>query len=342
MKEYYPSLTGIRFIAASMVFFHHFNPISNRKSLPFIYDFFTELHVGVTLFFFLSGFLIANRYFDEKVIWKSYFINRFARIYPSFFILTTLTFLYTSYKTNVFNAEIYLSNITFIKGFFNNLKFTGIAQSWSLTVEEFFYLLAPFFFFLIKKRNFFVYFLPIISILLGLIFYRNDITFMLDFTFFCRCFEFFSGIHLALFIKRNKEKQSKNMTYIGTLFTFLGIFWLVYLKPTAGLYGNDLLVGKIINTIFFPLFCFTPLFIGLIREKTIISKFLSTQIIQILGKSSYAFYLIHLGILYDFFHKYFGYWTIFVIINLISILFYTKVETFFYKLIRNQTQLKYN
>ncbi|WP_374226272.1 acyltransferase family protein [Flavobacterium oreochromis] len=101
---------------------------------------------------FLSGFLIANRYFDEKVIWKSYFINRFARIYPSFFILTTLTFLYTSYKTNVFNAEIYLSNITFIKGFFNNLKFTGIAQSWSLTVEEFFYLLAPFF--LLRKEIF--------------------------------------------------------------------------------------------------------------------------------------------------------------------------------------------
>ncbi|OXA79470.1 acyltransferase [Flavobacterium columnare] len=335
MKEYYPSLTGIRFIAASMVFFHHFNPVSTRTSFPFLYDCFTEMHIGVTLFFFLSGFLIADRYYDQKINWKIYFINRFARIYPSFFILTTFTFLYIYYKTNTFNIKLYLLNITFIKGFLNNLKFTGIAQTWSLTVEEFFYLLAPFFFIFIKKKGFSIYFLPIIFMILGLIFYRNDINFMLDFTFFGRSFEFFSGIYLALFLKKNdKVSFTINMTYIGILFTSIGLLGLVYLKPGEGLYGNDLLLGKIINTIFFPLFAFTPLFIGLIKEKTIIRNFLSTQIVQILGKSSYAFYLIHLGLFYDFFHKYFNYWTVFILINFISILFYSKIENLFNNLIK--------
>ncbi|OWP83373.1 hypothetical protein BWK59_10885, partial [Flavobacterium davisii] len=312
MKEYYPSLTGIRFIAASMVFFHHYNPISNRNSWPLLYDFFSEMHIGVTLFFFLSGFLIGDRYFEQKVNWKSFFINRFARIYPSFFILTTLTFIYIYYKTNVFNIKLYFLNITFIKGFFDSLKFTGIAQSWSLTVEEFFYLLTPFLFMIIKKNKNFIYFLPIIFILLGIVIYFENIIFMLDFTFFGRCFEFFSGIYLALFLKNNKKLLTVKMTYIGSVFTFLGIFWLVYLKPGVGFYGNDLLLGKIINTFFFPLFAFTPLFIGLIKEKTFINKFLSTQMIQILGKSSYAFYLIHLGFFSDFFRKYFDYWTVFV------------------------------
>ncbi|PDS21772.1 acyltransferase, partial [Flavobacterium columnare] len=77
---------------------------------------------------------------------------------------------------------------------------------------------------------------------------------------------------------------------------------------------------------------------GLITEKTIIEKLLSTQIIQILGKSSYAFYLIHLGIFYDFFHKYFNYWITFILINFISILFYTKIEILFHNLIKRRIE----
>ena len=62
-KEIFPSLTGIRAIAAYMVFIHHYNTFANKG----LHDFFGEFHIGVTLFFVLSGFLIAHRYYNIEV-----------------------------------------------------------------------------------------------------------------------------------------------------------------------------------------------------------------------------------------------------------------------------------
>ena len=53
-NTYLPALTGVRAIAAFMVFFHHFN----QASFPYpIYRVLNEFHTGVTVFFVLSGFL---------------------------------------------------------------------------------------------------------------------------------------------------------------------------------------------------------------------------------------------------------------------------------------------
>jgi peptidoglycan/LPS O-acetylase OafA/YrhL len=56
-----PALTGIRAIAAYLVFFHHY-PIPQLVYGEM--DFFREFHIGVTLFYVLSGFLITYRYRD--------------------------------------------------------------------------------------------------------------------------------------------------------------------------------------------------------------------------------------------------------------------------------------
>jgi peptidoglycan/LPS O-acetylase OafA/YrhL len=156
MKEnYFKALTGVRVIAAYMVFIHHKNPFDENFFGTSIFDFFREFHIGVTIFFVLSGFLIAYRYFEEENInFKYYLVKRFARIYPVYFVLTTVTFLgYAIYysKLDMNNLGLYFFNITFLRGFFDDLKFTGIAQGWSLTVEECFYFLAPLFLFLLKK-----------------------------------------------------------------------------------------------------------------------------------------------------------------------------------------------
>ena len=64
-KVNFPALTGIRALAAFMVYIHHYNPFSIEFFGKYIHDFFSEFHIGVTIFFVLSGFLICNRYFDE-------------------------------------------------------------------------------------------------------------------------------------------------------------------------------------------------------------------------------------------------------------------------------------
>ena len=347
-KVNFPALTGIRALAAFMVYIHHYNPFSTEFFGKYIHDFFSEFHVGVTIFFVLSGFLICNRYFDEpNFSFKNYLIKRIARIYPMYFILTTLTFVFFAvvYSQNsCIDLHNYFYNISFLKGFSDNLKFTGIAQSWSLTVEEVFYFTAPLFFIFINKSRFFLVLIPLFFIGLGLLLvsffsgidcngFMKSINFMLDFTFFGRICEFFVGIGLALIVRKH-QTRFKGITYLGLIGIILSICALVSLKVEGG-FGVDSFTGKVINTIVLPVFGIAPLFFGLINEKTLISIFFSTKVLQLLGKSSYVFYLIHLGIFVTILNKIStNQWFVFIALNFISILLYLYIESPLNKLIR--------
>ena len=79
-----PSLTGLRFIAALMVFFSHFQTPGLYQPLSLTQQ---SGYVGVTFFFVLSGFIIAINYlekFEKNPIQNtySYLLARFAKIYP--------------------------------------------------------------------------------------------------------------------------------------------------------------------------------------------------------------------------------------------------------------------
>lgn len=308
-KNYIAPLTGLRFVAALMVFIHHFTPLW----LPWrVYDALQEFHIGVTIFFVLSGFLICLRYynsFELNASWfKKYLLNRIARIYPMYFLLTTVTILLTHE-----GLKIYLLNISFLRGFFDEYKFTGIHQGWSLTVEECFYFTAPLIFFLSKRMWLFLQ--PLIILLTGLALtvFFNDINFhgllgsyrfTMLYTFFGRCFEFFMGIQLALMMMKENKLLSKKIPY--TAIGITGIMVVVILlslirgNERFGLFQTE---GIILNNFVLPVFI-CALLNGLIREKTSMSRFLSTPLMDLLGKASYTFYLIHLGLLHIFYRKY--------------------------------------
>ena len=340
--NYFPALSGIRAIAAYMVFIHHKNPFSVEVFGNVIHNFFAEFHVGVTIFFVLSGFLIANRYFEyDNFNYKSYLIKRFARIYPMYFILTTITFIFFAkfqLQSSFDDFKIYLTNITFIRGYFDDLKFSGIPQGWSLSVEEFFYFAAPLFFLLIKKNKTYLIIIPFFTIILGILFVNtfssnsnfglmNNYNFMFDFTIFGRITEFFIGISLYIVIKKNLNfPKFINFTIFGLILMFFWILILSFIKPENG-FGTDVIFGKIINTFLLPLFGIAPLFYGLVKEKTIFSECLSSKLFQLLGKSSYVFYLIHLGIFVIIIKKLSDNQIfLFVTLNLISIFLYLYVE----------------
>ena len=89
-----PALTGVRALAAFLVFFHH-HPTKFLIVGPLAL--WLEMHVGVTLFFVLSGFMITWRY-DRRgprpeSFLRGYFVNRFARIYPLYLALMIPTML---------------------------------------------------------------------------------------------------------------------------------------------------------------------------------------------------------------------------------------------------------
>ena len=253
MKRYFKALTGFRAIAAFMVYLCHFNPVPILFSSSQLKSFFSSFNTGVTLFFVLSGFLIVYRYIDSfqynKTYIKQYFINRFARIYPVYFIFTTLNLLYTLRHPDFGAAPginiwvKYILNITFLRGFFEPLRFSLLGQGWSLTVEECFYISAPIiiYFFIKFRKNFakillfsiiFSSGIVLFGILLVVIIHGqplgffDNIQFLLNATFFGHIFEFILGAVLAFIIKNKYISINKiggNITYVSILLLVVGI-----------------------------------------------------------------------------------------------------------------------
>jgi peptidoglycan/LPS O-acetylase OafA/YrhL len=351
-NQYFPALTGVRALAAYMVFIHHYEPFDEANYGSIAYHFFREMHIGVALFFVLSGFLIGYRYLDSTQInFRKYIVNRIARVYPMYFILTTITFLVwaiTKEQDHLQDLILYLANISFIRGYSETYKFSGVAQGWSLTVEETFYLIAPLSFILIRKNKINLLLIPLALLITGslLVFVCKDhnllgffstYDFMFNYTFFGRCFEFFIGIALAVFLQQNPSvRDTKYLTYVGLFIILLCAFSLSLVRGDAD-FGIRQPIGKIINTFLMPLFGIAVFYYGLVTETTLLSKLFSSKPMQLLGKSSYIFYLIHIGILALFLGKYItNNFLLFVTINVIAVLMFLFIEEPLNNLIRRK------
>ncbi len=320
-KERYPALTGIRAIGAAAVFFGH---------LPFSTGFSFTVNV-IVLFFVLSGFLIVYMYYRSPAMPSlnlvNYFINRFARIYPVYFLLVSIAIWYN----HDYHAVLLIKNYTLTHALFHNTKAILIQPSWSLTVEECFYLLAPVIMFLIKRYNYFVSFVfGILLLLLALLIAVAPFSllhtpgFVMTTTFFGYFFAFYTGAWLALLIlerEKNGNVKRKGMIYTitGTIGTMLAMAALACIYHTAGPLNITQLV--LVNNFILPV-PVTMLYFGLISENTLLSKFLSCKLLGLLGRTSYSFYLLH-SMLIDylaipFFLKYFdGHYNLFVITTFI-------------------------
>lgn len=354
VSGYLPALTGIRALAAYMVFLQHYCPFAPDEVPPLVYRFFKELHVGVPLFFVLSGFLICLRYANNFEFSSKWFIrymqNRVARIYPIYFILTTITFLYYFAINGYFETGVYIANITFLRGFFDEIRFSGIMPGWSLTVEETFYFLAPFIFLLSKRFKLFWQPLFILAFGLAMIVVSKKLHFdylgffgsikgTFLYTFFGRCFEFYVGIQLALWYRLYLQGKNTPLSIFSKwsqkmpFFTIFGIIAFVVciflLDVIGGFIGNMELYPRILVNNFILPMGILLLYWGILTEKTHFSRFLEKPIMQLLGKSSYAFYLIHFSVVSVFvtdvitFHN-----TIltFIVLNIISIAVYKYIE----------------
>lgn len=140
--KYDPALDGIRTIAISAVVVYHFN----GRLLPGGW-------AGVDLFFVLSGYLITTVLMDEirtkgRISVYNFYRNRFLRLAPAFaFLLVALSVdvaLNKSPKTEYLEAigisAVYLMNLNRIFDWFPEWC---LGHTWSLAMEEQFYLLWP-------------------------------------------------------------------------------------------------------------------------------------------------------------------------------------------------------
>ena len=100
--------------------------------------------LGVDLFFVLSGFLISNLLFSEykthgSINLKSFYIRRGFKLYPSFYFLVLATILYCWIAGRGIRPGTALAEVTFMQNYFTGLW----GHTWSLAVEEHFYILLP-------------------------------------------------------------------------------------------------------------------------------------------------------------------------------------------------------
>lgn len=146
------SLTGFRFIAALYVFLFHMHTRWPITSIPFLKNVLDQGAVGMSIFFTLSGFLLALRYVEGGSTVKDYLVNRFARIYPIYVLaaFSTLPWIGINFQNGVDYLEVgkavflVLSNIFLVQAWFPQLfAYWNDSGSWSISVEAFCYLVLP-------------------------------------------------------------------------------------------------------------------------------------------------------------------------------------------------------
>ncbi|WP_029903458.1 acyltransferase [Prevotella sp. 10(H)] len=173
-KIYFPNLNGLRFFAAFVVLLGHLEQMKEYYLDIEPYQFLKNPdsgQLGVILFFALSGFLITYLLLLEEdktktISIKDFYIRRVLRIWPLYYFLILLVFFVLRYipffelpHVDVDNAYsprnlmlylMILPNVV-IHAFESVIPYIG--HSWSIGVEEQFYIIWPLLMKFVKKKE---------------------------------------------------------------------------------------------------------------------------------------------------------------------------------------------
>lgn len=140
---YIPALDGLRALAILLVVFSHI--VSSYIPGGF----------GVTLFFFISGYIISANLLDEferqgTLDIRAFYIRRFFRLSPALYAFVILAFVGFSLLGHPLtpwdglSSALYYSNYWQIyHGFTSGVAYPPFSITWSLAIEGHFYLLYP-------------------------------------------------------------------------------------------------------------------------------------------------------------------------------------------------------
>lgn len=142
-----PRLTSLRFFAAALILVFHARLIHIVPGGRL----FDLAHMGVAFFFVLSGFVLTWASPGERVEPRRFWLNRFARIYPSH-IVTLVVSLFIMPITywwliplDAFLLQAWAP--------YERIAVSLNAVSWSLSAEAFFYFLAPWLITTLRRRS---------------------------------------------------------------------------------------------------------------------------------------------------------------------------------------------
>lgn len=293
-----------------MVFVYH-NRKYWRGDVPeWLLRLMNEGHMGVTLFFVLSGYLIASTYRDEPLTngrsYLSYALTRLARIMPVYWLI--LTARYTDYGFPA--AGETLQTYSLLHAFSDLNCLDGISQSWTLNLELCFYALAPFIFRWMLQKPLKAWLISAALFIPAFITgwawtkingnpqsFFSPWQFLLHSTYFGRFPEFLIGVMLAGYQLKPRSSDAAGWAIktAGGLAGMVFTLWLMgQMQPDMFHHGADHPLGPLVRSFVFPAFT-AIFFLGLMQEKNLIARFLGSRVLVLLGNASFAFYLIHIS-----------------------------------------------
>ncbi len=154
-----PSLDGLRAISICLVVLAHsawLLPLQTQKS--FLMRSLIGQGIGVAVFFVISGYLITTLVLREiqktgsLSLWQFYF-RRSLRIFPPFYFFLAVVALLWVFHVIPEDPWSYLAALTYTWCYFPWAHGFLIQHSWSLSVEEQFYLLWPLALRLLHRRG---------------------------------------------------------------------------------------------------------------------------------------------------------------------------------------------
>jgi peptidoglycan/LPS O-acetylase OafA/YrhL len=270
--NYFDVLDGWRGLSILLVLATHLLPLGpkawrlNETAGP----------MGMSLFFTLSGFLIANFLIHRPNIYD-FIIRRFFRIIP-------LAWLYLAIALPFLGVggENYLPHFFFYGNWpqdgATSLSFVaGTSHFWSLCVEMQFYVGIAFLVWLLKDRAFLV--IPLVCLFIT--FYRVDHGVYIAINTYYRLDEILVGVIVAMIY--NKKIGGGLPRFFGWINPFyVVVLWVISCHPESGLMNY-----------FRPYLTATLVAATLYNPNPFLTRLLNLKVLVYLASVSYALYVIH-------------------------------------------------
>ena len=302
MLAYNKSLDGLRAIAVLMVLWSH-SPIITGSSfsqlIVNIGDIIGVGYFGVDLFFVLSGYLITSILILEKqktgtINFSFFYLKRTLRIFPIYYLTILFCYLVIGPVGNdILSAVTYTSNYYFV------YDYTGgpLRHTWSLAVEEQFYLVWPLIVYKLSmqslKRLCLIYIPVFVFLMAVLSLFFWDLELGKRMLYRGTPFRMLSlglGSLIAIYAISGKviSKSNKLLVIFVAIGTLLSAFVCQNLGYSASesilkMFGFSFLsVGIVLNVVF-----------GLPICNALCQRLLSTSLLGWIGQISYGLYLYH-------------------------------------------------
>ncbi len=292
--KYRREIDGLRALAVTPVILFHAG-----------FGFFAGGFVGVDVFFVISGYLITSIVLDDmdanRFSLIGFWERRARRILPAlvFVVLCCVPFAwvlllpsdFVDFAQSMVAVATFSSNILFFSenGYFEqSSELKPLLHTWSLAVEEQFYLLYPLFLLFILRRPVVIavafcaaIFLSSFAFSVWASYVKPDAAFYL---LHSRAWELAVGACASLIYRRRKNEPQLSLRNILSLVGFLAICTPIFVYDHATPFPGGYALPPVVGTMLVLLFA---------TEGTLIKSLLSARPLVGIGLISYSAYLWH-------------------------------------------------